>query len=96
MLGMNDASRFNEVEFQLGEGEFLLLISDGIIDSPCGDRTQFGISGIVGFFAGYSGSTPLEALLKEVRRRGAASSAVDDISAVLLAPALAPGLGFPL
>src|SRR5208283_3813428 len=96
MLGMNDASRFGEVEFQLSQGEFLLLSSDGIIDSPCGDRTQFGIPGIAGFFAGYSGSTPLETLFKEVRRRGAASPPVDDVSAVLLAPALAPGRGFPL
>ena len=96
MLGMNEASRFSEVEFQLGQGEFLLLTSDGIIDSPCSDKTPFGIPGIAGFFAGYSGSTPLEALLKEVRRRGVASPPVDDISAVLLAPALAPGQGNPL
>ncbi|MGA2639322.1 MAG: SpoIIE family protein phosphatase [Spirochaetia bacterium] len=96
MLGMNEASRFHEIEFQLGKGEFLLLTSDGIIESPCGGGTQFGISGISDFFAGYSGSTPLTALLEEVRRRSAASSAVDDVSAVLLAQALALGEGFPL
>ncbi|MGO9310995.1 MAG: PP2C family protein-serine/threonine phosphatase [Spirochaetia bacterium] len=96
MLGMNEASRFREVEFQLGQGELLLLTSDGIIDSPCGDKTPFGIAGIAAFFAGYSGSTPLEALLKEVKRRAVAFPAVDDISAVLLAPALVPGPGNPL
>jgi hypothetical protein len=95
MLGMSEASRFGEAEFQLGPGDFLLLTSDGIIESPCGDGTQFGIPGIAAFFAGYSGSTPLADLLNEVRRR-ASSSPVDDVSALLLAPALAPGQGFPL
>jgi len=87
MLGMNEAARFGEVEFQLGQGDFLLLTSDGIIESPCSDGTQFGIPGIAAFFAGYSGSTPLEALLKEVRRRGSAAPTVDDVSAVLVTPA---------
>ncbi len=96
MLGMNEASRFKEVEFQLGQDELLLLVSDGIIDSPCAGKSPFGIAGIAGFFAGYSGSTPLEALFKEVRRQGASSPPVDDVSAVLLAPALAPEEGFPL
>jgi hypothetical protein len=96
MLGMNEASRFGEVEFKLGQGDFLILTSDGIIESPCSDGTQFGIPGIAAFFAGYSGSTPLADLLKEVRNRGTASSTVDDVSAVLIAPALAPGQGYPL
>ena len=96
MLGMSEASRFGEAEFQLGPGDFLLLTSDGIIESPCGDGTQFGIPGIAAFFAGYSGNAPLADLLNEVRRRGASSPPVDDVSALLLAPALAPGQGFPL
>ena len=96
MLGMNEASRFAEVEFSLQEGEFLLLASDGIIESPCSDSTQFGVTGIAGFFSAYSGSTPLADLLGEVRRRGGGSAAVDDVSAVILAPALAPGHGNPL
>jgi PAS domain S-box-containing protein len=86
MLGMNEAARFSEVEFTLGRGEMLLLCSDGITESPCGDGTQFGIAGITEFFAGYSGGAPLADLLREVRRRGTSSLPVDDISAVLVAP----------
>jgi PAS domain S-box-containing protein len=96
MLGMNEASRFAEVEFSLHQGDFLLLTSDGIIESPCSDGTQFGIPGIAGFFAGYSGGAPLSDLLGEVRRRGGGAASVDDVSAVILAPALAPGQGNPL
>jgi sigma-B regulation protein RsbU (phosphoserine phosphatase) len=90
MLGMNEAARFAEVEFRLGPEDFLLLTSDGITESPCADGTPFGITGITKFFAGYSGNAPLEDLLKEVRRRAGAAPMVDDMSAVLIAPALAP------
>jgi serine phosphatase RsbU (regulator of sigma subunit) len=96
MLGMNEASRFGEVEFALGKGDFLLLTSDGIIESPCSDGTQFGIPGISSFFSGYSGDAPLTDLLGEVRRRRADAPAVDDVSAVLVTPALAPGQAYPL
>ena len=40
MLGMNEAARFGEVEFQLGTGELLLLTSDGMIESPCRDGSS--------------------------------------------------------
>lgn len=96
MLGMNEASRFGEVEFALGQGDFLLLTSDGIIESPCSDGTQFGIPGIASFFSGYSGNTPLADLMAEVRRRSAGSLPVDDVSAMIVTPALAPGQGNPL
>jgi sigma-B regulation protein RsbU (phosphoserine phosphatase) len=87
MLGMNETARFAEVEFQLGPEDFLLLASDGITESPCTDGSQFGISGVTDFFAGYSGGAPLSDLLNAVRRRAAAPSLVDDVSAVLAAPA---------
>ena len=96
MLGMNEASRFAEVEFTLGAGDFLLLTSDGIMEWPCSDGTQFGIPGIAGFFSGYSGSSPLADLLEEARKRGAGSAAVDDVSGLIVSPALAPGQGNPL
>jgi phosphoserine phosphatase RsbU/P len=110
MLGMNEAARYAPVEFSLGQGDFLLLTSDGITESPCGDGTQFGIDGIAAFFKGYSGTTPLGDLMAEVRRRRAGSAAVDDVSALIVAPdasgpanagsadagALAPGRENPL
>jgi PAS domain S-box-containing protein len=110
MLGMNEASRYAQVEFSLGRGDFLLLTSDGITESPCADGTQFGIHGVASFFTGYSGTTPLADLMTEVRRRRAGAAAVDDVSALIVAPdvaapataaptaasALAPGQANPL
>jgi PAS domain S-box-containing protein len=87
MLGMNEAARFGEVEFQLDAHEFLLLTSDGMVESPCRDGTQFGIPGITRFFEGYNGDTPLAHLLADVRSRGASPRLEDDVSAMLVAPA---------
>jgi phosphoserine phosphatase RsbU/P len=87
MLGMNEAARFGEVGFRLDAREFLLLTSDGMVESPCRDGTQFGLSGITHFFEGYTGDTPLADLLSEVRRRSSSARLEDDVSAVLVAPA---------
>jgi len=87
MLGMNEAARFGEVEFRLDAHEFLLLTSDGVVESPCRDGTQFGVAGITRFFEAYTGDTPLAGLLAEVRSRGASTRLEDDVSAVLVAPA---------
>ena len=87
MLGMNEDARFGEVGFELDAREFLLLTSDGMVESPCRDGTQFGIAGITRFFEGYNGDTPLAGLLAEVRSRSAATRLEDDVSAMLVAPA---------
>ena len=85
MLGMNEEVRFSQVEFQLPPGDLLLLATDGIIECPCSDGTQFGIDGIAAFLSRYPGEAPLIDLFAEVRRRMAGAPAVDDISAVLIA-----------
>jgi serine phosphatase RsbU (regulator of sigma subunit) len=87
MLGMNEAAQFGQAEFQLDSREFLLLTSDGMVESPCRDGTQFGIPGITRFFEGYSGSAPLADLLAEVRITSSSTRLEDDVSAVLIAPA---------
>jgi sigma-B regulation protein RsbU (phosphoserine phosphatase) len=86
MLGMNEAARFAEVEFELPADQLLLLVSDGITEAPSAGGKQFGVSGIDSFFRGYSGSSPLPDLLSDVRRRGSAAQVVDDMSAMLVAP----------
>jgi PAS domain S-box-containing protein len=87
MLGMNEAARFGEVEFRLDDHELLLLTSDGMVESPCSDGTQFGIPGITRFFEAYRGDNPLADLLADVRSRGASPRLEDDVSAMLVAPA---------
>ena len=90
MLGMNEAARFGEVEFQLEAHEFLLLTSDGMPESPCPDGARYGIAGIARFFEGYRGGAPLADLLADVRNRGASQRLEDDVSALLVAPAGSP------
>ena len=87
MLGMMETARFNELGFQLAPGDFLLLSSDGMLESPCRDGKQFGIAGIGAFFAHYAGSTPLDDLLAEVRRTSAFLPLADDVSALMVTAA---------
>ena len=87
MLGMDDAATFKEVKFSLAEGEFLLLVSDGMLESPCRDGGQFGLKGIEAFFSRYSGTEPLAELLSECRTCGSFDPLADDVSAILVAPA---------
>jgi PAS domain S-box-containing protein len=86
MLGMDEHARFKEVPFTLADGEFLLLVSDGMLESPCREGGQFGLKGIEAFFSTYTGSSPLPELLAECRRGGALDPLADDVSAILVAP----------
>jgi len=87
MLGMAEEARFRQVPFELPPGDLLLMATDGIVESPCDGGGQFGVEGIVAFVGGYRGTALLDGLLGEVRRRSTGTSPVDDISAVLVAPA---------
>ncbi len=84
MLGMVEAARYAGLGFQLAPREFLLLSSDGMLESPCRDGKQFGIAGIEAFFSHYAGTAPLEDLLAEVRRTSAFLPLADDVSALML------------
>jgi sigma-B regulation protein RsbU (phosphoserine phosphatase) len=86
MLGMDDQARFKEVDFVLADGELLLLVSDGMLESPCREGGQFGMKGIEAFFSHYQGRAPLDELLTECRRCGAFDPMGDDVSAILLTP----------
>ncbi|MGA2974231.1 MAG: SpoIIE family protein phosphatase [Spirochaetia bacterium] len=87
MLGMNEKARYGELEFELAPGEFLLVSSDGMLESPCKDGSQFGIAGVEAFFAHYPGRAPLDDLIAEVRRKSAFFPLADDVSALLVTPA---------
>ena len=87
MLGMSEEARFRQVPFDLPPGDFLLLVTDGIVECPCAGGGQFGLEGIVEFVGRYQGDALLPDLLGEVRRRSAGTSPADDISAVVVAPA---------
>jgi phosphoserine phosphatase RsbU/P len=84
MLGMDEHARFGEIEFSLAPGDFLLLTSDGMLESPCTDGKQFGVQGVEEFFRRYSGSAPLADLHAEIRGRSSFYPLADDVSAILL------------
>jgi phosphoserine phosphatase RsbU/P len=86
MLGMDEGTRFSEVEFALSPDRFLLICSDGMLEAPCADAKQFGIEGMERFFARYGGDAPLTDLLAEIQRRSAFSPLGDDVSAILVSP----------
>lgn len=86
MLGMDAEARYSGVSFTLSPGELLLLSSDGIFEAPCANGRQFGVEGVEEFFARYTGDSPLEDLLAEVRRRSTFHPLGDDVSAVLVTP----------
>jgi len=85
MLGMNDAARFVEVEFELAAGERLLLVSDGITEARVTGGEQLGVAGLDSFFRHYEGSSPLPDLLSRIQGYGSGRAA-DDMSAMLVSP----------
>ena len=86
MLGMDEGTRFDEVEFTLAPGSFIMICSDGMLEAPCRDGRQFGVEGVERFFSGYTGSTPLLDLLSDIQKRSTFSPLGDDVSAILLGP----------
>jgi sigma-B regulation protein RsbU (phosphoserine phosphatase) len=86
MLGMNAETRYGGISFALAPGDLLFISSDGIFEAPCANGRQFGVEGVEEFFRSYTGDSPLEALLAEVRRRSTFHPLGDDVSAILISP----------
>jgi hypothetical protein len=86
MLGMDAEARYGGISFTLAPGDLLFLSSDGILESPCANGRQFGVEGVEEFFSCYTGDSPLEALLAEVRRLSTFQPLGDDVSAILVEP----------
>ena len=51
MLGIEEDTRYEEARFSLAPGEFLLLASDGVLESECYNGKAFGVPGIERFFS---------------------------------------------
>jgi serine phosphatase RsbU (regulator of sigma subunit) len=86
MLGMEENARYDQQEFSLDKGEFLLLATDGILESLGSDGRQFGYGGVIEFFSCYRGDAPLTDLLAEVKRHSPGQPLADDVSALLISP----------
>lgn len=86
MIGVEENSTFQEIDFSLNEGEFLLLASDGITEAECEDDTQFGIEGIEEFFSNYQGGDYLNDLIRHVSRSSKYVELLDDVSLIKISP----------
>jgi serine phosphatase RsbU (regulator of sigma subunit) len=65
-LGLGAATGYSEVELSLAKGEFLILISDGVIEARKGDGELFGFERLEAAVAD-GPMTQAEAMLEHVR-----------------------------
>ncbi len=80
MLGIEEDTRYEEIDFSLEHGEILFLASDGLFESECYDGKAFGVPGVQRFFAHRQGEQPLEELMAEVRGSSKFARLPDDVS----------------
>jgi len=86
MIGVDENSNFQEIDFSLNKGDFLLLTSDGIIESECTDDHPFGIEGIEAFFYNYQGNDYLNDLMERVKSLSKYTELLDDVSLIRITP----------
>ena len=51
MIGVEENVHYQEMDFHLNKGDFLLLTSDGLLEAECTGDIPFGIKGIEEFLA---------------------------------------------
>lgn len=86
MIGVEENAHYQEIEFQLEKGEFLLLSSDGLLEAECLDNKSFGIEGIKEFLADYSGYDVLNDMVKFLYEKSKYVELLDDVSMIKIEP----------
>jgi serine phosphatase RsbU (regulator of sigma subunit) len=82
MIGVEENAHFNEIEFQLNRGDFLLLTSDGLIEAECMGDVPFGVEGIEEFLANYQGYDLIQDLIRFLYNKSKYVEFTDDISMI--------------
>jgi PAS domain S-box-containing protein len=80
MLGIEEDTLFEEMDFSLEPAESLLLASDGLFESECFNGKAFGVPGVERFFHAPLGPNPLEELLQAVQKESKYMRLPDDVS----------------
>jgi phosphoserine phosphatase RsbU/P len=85
MLGIEEDTKFEEMEFRLDPGDLLLLASDGLFESECYNGKAFGVPGVERFFKNRQGrpsgdENRLEDLLAAVQKESKYVRLPDDLS----------------
>lgn len=83
-LGVLEGALYRSGQTTMGEGERLLVVTDGITEAAAPDGSLFGEPPVEGWLAAAPFDAPLSALLTEVRAHEAGAPASDDVAAVLL------------
>ncbi len=86
MIGLVEGARYEEIPLTLGEGDSLLIVSDGLYEAEDGEGTAFGMEGVADFFSRRSPGEPgrLEELYQALRVRSPLGELADDASAILV------------
>ena len=86
MIGVNDNVTYQEIDFQIEKGEFLLLSSDGLVEAECIGDKPFGIKGIEEFLAHYHGYDVLNDMMKFLYEKSKYVELLDDVSMIKIEP----------
>lgn len=86
MIGVEDNAHYQEIDFQLDKGEFLLLSSDGLLEAECMNNKPFGREGIEEFLADYSGYDVLNDMGKFLYEKSKYVEFLDDVSMIKVEP----------
>ncbi|MBN2534671.1 MAG: SpoIIE family protein phosphatase [Spirochaetales bacterium] len=86
MIGVEENAYFQEMDFQLDKGEFLLLTSDGLWEAECTNDEFFGLNGIEEFLADYRGYDILNDMVKSLYEKSKYIEFQDDISMIKIEP----------
>ena len=93
-VGLVPGARYEGIDTMLRPGDRLLILSDGVTECDDPDGRELGEEGLqrlVGTLTGLHGQAFLDALLEALASFAGTSEFRDDVSAVLLEYAVAPG-----
>ena len=80
MIGIDQNSSYQDIDFYLNHGEILILASDGMYEAQCTDGKPFGQEGLEVFLENYQGYNMLRDLSVHIQKRSKYLELIDDLS----------------
>jgi len=82
MIGMVEDADYDELPFEMLEGDSLVMATDGLMEAVDADGIPFGHDGVEGFFSILGPDADLELLYAELVDRARPSELADDVSLI--------------